>query len=146
MGNNSKCCKNPDLLRFVTGLIKCSQCLEMFQQEKILTVTFGSHEPHIIWHGVCLGEPDWGMDSHALAFSLRHPQAGEYLHIILNAYWEPLEFEIPPVGKDEAWHRIVDTSLNSPDDFYPLETAPIFSKKLYAVEARSAVVLMAGNK
>lgn len=138
--------KNSDLLRFVKGLIKFSQSLEIFQQEKILTVTFGSHEPHIIWHGVCLGEPDWGMDSHALAFSLRHPQAGEYLHIILNAYWEPLKFEIPPVGREEAWHRIVDTSLNSPDDFYPLENAPIFSKKLYTVEARSAVVLMAGHK
>ena len=39
------------------------------------------------------------------------------LEVIFNAYWEALDFELPPLG-DEAgsWRRIVDTSLDAPDD------------------------------
>lgn len=156
-GNNNSYCQDNELswfnwngveehaglVRFVKGLIQFSQSLEIFRQEQILTVTFGSQEPHIIWHGVRLGQPDWSINSHALAFTLRHPKAGENLHIILNAYWKPLAFELPPLGKEESWHRIVDTALASPDDFSPLEVAPPFTGKAYQTEARSAVVLMA---
>ncbi|HEY9640368.1 MAG TPA: hypothetical protein V6C57_07785, partial [Coleofasciculaceae cyanobacterium] len=101
-----------------------------------------SLEPHIVWHGVKLGQPDWGEDSHSLAFTLRHPEAGEHLHILLNAYWEPLVFELPPLDKGEAWHQVVDTALPSPDDISLPEVAPRVKSNTYRVMARSSVVLM----
>ena len=31
---------------------------------------------------------------------------------MLNAYWEPLVFELPPTAAGERWHRLVDTALD----------------------------------
>lgn len=135
--------KHEDLLRFVRGLIQFIQTLKILQHESLLEVTYGSQKPHIIWHGVQLGKPDWNYDSHSLAFTLRHPKADEHLHVMMNFYWEPLTFELPPLGRGESWHRIIDTALPSPSDFcFPQEALPIrFSE--YRVAPRSVVVLMA---
>lgn len=138
--------KNSDLLRFVKGLIHFTQSLTIFQQEKLLEVTYSSWTPHIVWHGVQLGQPDWGVNSHSLAFTLRCPLHRERLHVMLNAYWELLTFEIPPLGSGECWHRIVDTALPTPEDFCDRETAPRIEGDGYRVEARSSVVLMVLSK
>ena len=135
--------KHHDLLRFVKKLIHFIQGLAIFRQEKFLEVTHASLEPHLVWHGVYLGQPDWGEDSHTLAFSLHHPGIGEHLHVMLNAYWESLNFELPPLELGNYWHRIVDTALSAPDDFSDLEAAAkIDEENFYSVTARSCVVLM----
>ena len=71
----------------------------------------------VTWHGVRLNAPDWGHDSHTLAATLRLLGGQGQLHIIVNAYWNALEFELPPAGDGPAaWRRVVDTFLESPDD------------------------------
>lgn len=135
--------KHADLLNFVRGFIDFIQAREIFRQEQILAGKEHTSEPHIIWHGVRLGQPDWGYNSHSLAFTLRHPASGEHLHIMLNAYWESLVFELPPLSATKGWHRIVNTSLPSPSDFCNLKTAPPIVEYNYRLEARSSVVLMA---
>ena len=138
--------KNHDLLRFVKKLIHFIQGLVIFRQEKFLEVTHASLEPHLVWHGVYLGQPDWGEDSHTLAFSLNHPGMGEHLHVMLNTYWESLNFELPPLELGNYWHRIIDTALSAPDDFSDLEAAAkIDGEDFYSVTARSCVVLMEKN-
>ncbi|MCX7592656.1 MAG: hypothetical protein N2235_02630 [Fischerella sp.] len=77
---------------------------------------------------------------------MRHPQRGEHLHIILNAYWEPLNFELPLLGSQEHWYRIADTALPSPDDFCKPKVASVVESDAYRAEGRSAVVLMAKQK
>jgi glycogen operon protein len=63
---------------------------------------------------------------------------------MLNAYWEPLAFELPPVpGEGRAlWRRCVDTALQSPDDFRTLAQAPFVEQGTYPVQPRSVVVLI----
>jgi glycogen operon protein len=134
--------RNQELLRFVKKLIHFIQGLAMFRCEEFLAVTHSSPEPHLVWHGQHLGEPDWSREARYLAFSLRHPAKEEYLHILLNAYWEPLNFELPPLEPGKHWHRIIDTALPAPDDFSDLETAVKIDKDSYLVTARSSVVLM----
>jgi glycogen operon protein len=135
--------KNADLLRFTKKLIHFVQTTAIFRQQKFLTTTPGS-EPYIIWHGVELGEPDWGYSSHCLAFTLHHPEKDEHLHIMLNAYWEELPFKLPPpILPHERWYRIVDTAQPSPKDFSPLDSAPPIQSYTYPLQARSVVVLMA---
>ncbi len=157
LGNNNAYCQNNELswfdwssvdrknglLRFVQKLIQFIQSLEIFRQERLLEVTYGSQKPHIVWHGVELGKPDWGENSRSLAFTLRHPEAGEHLHVMLNAYWDVLPFELPPLGKGERWYRMIDTALPTPRDFSEPTAAPQIRRKKYPVEARSSVVLMA---
>jgi isoamylase len=136
-------------LRFVRGVIRFTQTRAIFRAERFWTAesTDGADESsRIVWHGVHLGEPDWGHDSRSLAFELRCPKGDDHLHVMLNAYWEPLAFELPPLpdGLQRArWHRVVDTALPSPDDFRELEAAPPVGEDRYRVEARSAVVLIA---
>ncbi|MDE5113521.1 MAG: glycogen debranching protein GlgX [Trichodesmium sp. St15_bin1_1] len=171
LGNNNSYCQNNelswfdwsqidqqnDLLRFVKGIINFTQKLKIMQLDKVLaTVGVGpepclvkSQEktnldkvPNISWHGIHLGIPDWRIDSRTLAFSLKHPESGEYFHIMLNAYWKPLMFELPLLNKGENWYLIVNTAFTSPRDFNDLDVGIKVIGVRYRLEARSAVVLM----
>jgi glycogen operon protein len=68
-------------------------------------------------------------------------------HLILDAYWEPLEVELPFVahGVGDPWRRSIDTFLDSPDDIVDWERAPAVSGPAYRAEPRSVVVLFAGR-
>jgi pullulanase/glycogen debranching enzyme len=70
----------------------------------------------------------------------------DHHHIMLNAYWEPLEFELPPVGDGgpRPWRRWIDTSLDSPHDIVEWEQAPAVPGHTYPVGPRSVVVLVSG--
>ena len=65
--------------------------------------------------------------------------------MVLNAYWEPLDFELPPVGESGAnsWRRWIDTAQDSPGDIVAWEEAATVLGKVYRVEARSVVALYA---
>jgi glycogen operon protein len=45
-------------------------------------------------------------------------------HLILNAFWEPLDFELPALGAAGTWRRWIDTALDPPKDFVPWQAAP----------------------
>jgi isoamylase len=130
--------QHADLLRFVRGLIQLTQRYHLFQAEQFWTEPGG---PDIVWHGVLLNQPDWGEDSHCLAFEIHDLEGtGEHLHVLLNAYWEPLIFALPARWPGQQWHRAVDTALPAPDDC--LEAAlPLVDQHRYMAEARSAVIL-----
>jgi glycogen operon protein len=95
---------------------------------------------------VKLGQPDWSDESHSLALAggLRQEE-GLFAYVILNAYWEPLAFELPPAGEGGAgsWRRWIDTSLETPQDIVPWQEAPTVPGPAYEVGARSVVVLFA---
>ena len=137
------CEKNAGLLRFTQNLIAYTQSLEVFRQRKPLPTESRGDHPYITWHGVKLGQPDWGADSHTLAFTLGHDSANECLHVMLNAYWEELEFEVPPPLAKSSWKRVCDTSLSPPNDFQLPAAALEFTSKSYKVPARSVVILAA---
>ena len=67
--------------------------------------------------------------------------------MILNAYREPLHFELPPLpnGSDNSWRRWIDTGLDSPLDIVPWQTAPSIPGGTYRAEAHSVVVLFADS-
>jgi isoamylase len=95
------------------------------------------------WHGVRLHQPDWGDHSRSIAVTVELRKDNLHLHLMLNAYWEPLEFELPPIGSPAAkpWRRWIDTALESPDDIVPWNQAPTVSGPTYRVAARSVVAL-----
>jgi glycogen operon protein len=134
--------RNAGLLGFATKLIRFIQENVVFQQERLLNTNDHPSEPSVVWHGVRLGSPDWGPESHSIAFTLRHPESGERMHIMLNAYWEPLTFELPPVGGAKRWRRIVDTSKTAPDDFIEKPRAPVVECASYRVDSRSSALLL----
>ncbi|MEL7053743.1 MAG: glycogen debranching enzyme, partial [Cyanobacteria bacterium J06588_5] len=135
-----------ELLSFVQQLIALIQNLNVFKHDEPLIVTAQPIvEPAITWHGVSLGQPDWGEDSRSLAFTLSYRQYGELLHVIFNAFWEPLTFELPSLDRRHHWQRVVDTALGASQDFCQLERAPRVEQSVYQVAARSSVILMANS-
>ena len=93
----------------------------------------------VAWYGTGT-RADESYDSRSLAFCLHGASQGDDdIYVMINAYWEELEFQIQE-GTEQEWMRIVDTALPSPGDFSesgdPLRTAS------YKVAARSVVVLL----
>jgi glycogen operon protein len=63
-------------------------------------------------------------------------------HVMFNAYWQPLAFELPPTASEgQRWQRCLDTALVSPDDIRSLTEAPTITGSRYVVEPRSVVLL-----
>jgi glycogen operon protein len=97
------------------------------------------------WHGVKLDQPDWSDWSHSFALTAESKKEKHVVHLILNAYWEPLDFELPSVSEDSggSWRRWIDTSLDSPDDIVEWQKAPQFTGRSYRTGPRSIAVLYA---
>jgi isoamylase len=96
------------------------------------------------WHGVKLHQPDWNDHSHSLALTVQLPKEGLLFHVILNAYWESLQFELPPLeGAAQGWRRWIDTTLDSPDDIVEWQEAPTVRETAYVAGPQSVVVLLA---
>jgi isoamylase len=75
-------------------------------------------------------------------FTLRSLRARFLLHGMLNAYWEPLTFELPPLHAEQGWRRWIDTALDSPDDICTWESAPIVAQEACEVQPRSVALLV----
>jgi len=96
------------------------------------------------WHGVALDVPDWGDQSHTLAATSRLFGGRLLVHLIVNAYWEELEFELPALAAThEAWRRCIDTNLAAPHDACDWRDAPLVRSTKYAAAPRSVVLLVA---
>ena len=96
------------------------------------------------WHGVRLNAPDRSHDSHTIAATVRLLGYPLLLHLIINAYWEALEFEIPALQRaPDSWRRCVDTYLDPPDDVRSWADAPPLQGSTCRVEPRSVVLLLA---
>jgi isoamylase len=97
------------------------------------------------WHGVKLNQPDWSDQSRSVAFNAELKREGLLVYFIFNAYWEPLEFELPRPGESDggSWRRWIDTLLEPPHDIVPWQEAPSLPDHTYRAGPRSVVVLWA---
>jgi glycogen operon protein len=136
--------RHADVHRFVKLLCAFRQQRDVVTEESKITLNQLLQRAKIEWHGVTLNRPDWSEHSHSLAFTFRSLHARFLLHGMLNAYWEPLTFELPavPTNSQQPWRRCVDTALKSPDDFCPWQAAPFVEQSNYTVKSRSIVMLV----
>ena len=134
-----------DVHRFVTLLIARRLLRDVEHERQRLTLNQLLRQAKRSWHGVKLDQPDWGDCSHSIAFGAEMRKENMIFHLILNAYWGPLDFELPPVdnGRENPWHRWIDTALDAPYDIVEWQKAPSIPGYTYRAEARSVVVLYA---
>ncbi len=127
---------------FVRRLIRFRLELYIFKEIHGLSLTELLRLARIEWHGMHLNRPDNGHDSRTLALLVAGTR--EAIYVICNAYWEALDFELPPAPFGvTGWRRILDTDLESPEDFQELATAPLVIGAVYRAQARSCVLLAA---
>jgi glycogen operon protein len=138
--------KHADIYRFVTLLSARRLLRDVVHEQQRVSLNQLLWGANQAWHGVTLDQPDWCDCSHSLAFSAELQRQQLRLHLILNAYWEPLDFELPALDTEGStpWCRWIDTALDTPLDIVPWQTAPAVPGGRYRAEARSVVVLFAG--
>ncbi len=135
--------RHADVHRFVTLLNARRLLRDVEHERQRISLNQWIRRANKAWHGVKVGQPDWTDHSHSLALSVELQQDGFWFYVVLNAYWEALEFELPLVGNGQpsVWRRWIDTSLDSPQDIVPWEAAPSLDGDRYRVGARSVLAL-----
>ncbi len=74
-----------------------------------LTLTQLLERVHVVLSGTRVGEPDLGPESRSFALTLQGAEAA--VHLMFNAWWQELEFEVPPIIVGGAgWRCVVDTT------------------------------------
>jgi isoamylase len=156
-GNNNAYCQNNDmswfdwrlcfanahLLRFVQHMTRFRLQFDAGSEGDHISLEDYLERAHIEWHGTELGRPDWSGESHSVAFAVRNLELSQVRYIAINAYWKPLEFNLPPVSgrPSDRWVRVMDTSLPSPEDIAELSGGIRIESSKYVVKPRSMVML-----
>jgi glycogen operon protein len=162
-GNNNAWCQDNDLswvdwslrerhadfLRFTRMMIALRRSHSVLRRRTFFSGDRTGQPPEILWHGVEPSRPDFGPDSHALAFALdgrRTDRPGlidRDIYVACNAWQETLEFRIPAAPSGRPWRRVVDTALTSPEDIVQEDRAPrIPVLEAYPVRAHSMIILV----
>jgi isoamylase len=137
--------KHADVHRFVKLLIDRRVLRSEKAQRQRKSLDQLIREAQKAWHGVRPFEPDWSESSHSLAFEAEVEAEKLKVYLMMNAFWEPLQFELPALHGDQnsGWRRWIDTALESPQDIVDWKNAAPWTQHKYPVEARSVVVLFA---
>jgi glycogen operon protein len=136
--------RHADILRFTKGLIRLRRrlagLLDVPDETNLLDLLANAS---LEWSGVTVGQPDLDWSSRSVALTIS--TATGALHLIFNAYWEALDFQLPPLGPGlDGWRRIVDTSQDAPDDFAStFAEACAISTPSHRAEARSIAIVAA---
>jgi isoamylase len=138
--------KHADVNRFVKLLIERRLLRDVEHEQQRTSLTALLEQANKAWHGVKLFQPDWGDNSHCVVLGAELKRERLRFHLILNAYWEPLDFELPKLEGGASWRRWIDTALDSPSDIVPWQTAPPVPAGRYRAGARSVVMLFTGGK
>ncbi|MCB9595732.1 MAG: glycogen debranching protein GlgX [Sandaracinaceae bacterium] len=135
--------KHADVLRFTACLCRLRLGLDMTQVDHGLPLAEFLERSRVTLHGVRLHEPDLADDSHSLALTVRGIGESRLIHAILNAWREPLDFQLPPVPAERPWRRVIDTTIEGNECVVDLAEAPVVSSSTYRAGPRSVVLLAA---
>ena len=135
--------KHADVYRYVTLLNARRVLRDQEPERQRLSLNQLLRGVNLAWHGVKLNQPDWSENSHSIAFNVELKGEKLLFHVIINTYWESLDFELPQVHglRENPWRRWIDTALDSPHDILELETAESVAGYAYRAESRSVVML-----
>jgi isoamylase len=135
--------RNAELHRFVKMMIEFRRRRDVVVERAGLAGLTQNQllaQARLTWHGIALNSPDPSEDSHSIAFAVTSLRETFTIYVMLNAYWEPLTFQLPQ--PDNYWRRWVDTSLVQPGDISAWEEAPPVSQSRYGVGPRSLAFLI----
>jgi glycogen operon protein len=133
--------RNRDVLQHVQRMIAFRKAHRALRQPRFYAGEVNERGlADITWHGTKLASP--GFDdpqNHVLACTIAGFSGDADLHVMMNMFWEPLDFDVP-LDPQRVWRVAIDTFAPSPDPDAPTAGAPL-SRAQYTVQPRSIVVL-----
>jgi isoamylase len=161
LGNNNAYCQDNEISWFDWRLL--ARYEDIYRFTKLLIAARLMHEDTTVeeltlnqllgqarlqWHGVRLRTPDLSHDSHSIALTAWSATRRVVFHYMVNAYWKPLTFSIPPPRKlpGGAWHRWIDTSRASPEDIVHWDAMQTITDNSYRLPGRSLGILIAKSE
>jgi glycogen operon protein len=165
-GNNNAYCQDNEISWFDwTAVSRYAELSEFFRKAIAFTRRFPALQnrhfflgrdldddgvPDLRWFGPQLDHPNWhDPDARALCWQLDTREDGgghgaSRLFFIANANFESFGVQLPPLEATHRWHRAIDTSLPSGEDFAdPGKEVSIDPPDHYIANPRSTVVLVA---
>ncbi len=135
--------KHADVHRFVRLLCARRVMRGVEHERQRMTLNQLIQQANKSWHGAKRDQPDWSESSRCIALTVELRAAGVFVHLMFNAYWEPLDIELP---RELRWRRWIDTAEDAPNDIADWRDAPPVSGNTYHVDSRSVVVLIADGQ
>ena len=133
---------NQETLRFVRRMIAFRKAHPALRRPHFYTGELNERGvADITWHGTTLGSP--GFDDpqgRALACTIAGFDGDADLHVMMNMFWEPLDFEVP-VDPQRAWHIAVNTFEPGPHGVADHGPAVPLGGSFCTVQGRSIVIL-----
>jgi glycogen operon protein len=157
-GNNNAYCQDNEISWFDWALVERHRDIHRFVKRMIAArLHFGQgrtdmdtllallQKVQVEFGGVQPGVLDTGYTSHAVALSRTSASGRERLYLMLNAFWEPRTFQLPPAPPASlpGWRRLLDTNRPAPDDIHGWDDAPPVAVSAYLVGPRAIVALVA---
>jgi glycogen operon protein len=156
-GNNNNYCHDDETNWLDWGLLEKHRNIHRFvrlllARRRMRDIVSGAEPKSLVellqvarrtFHGVTPFQPDWAAWSHSLAVGIFLEKEQLLIHWMMNAYWQPLQFDLPLVKgrRTSIWHRWIDTFLEPPADIVDWQSSPVVTGTTYRVEPRSVVVL-----
>ena len=137
---------NREVLRFVQRIIAFRKAHPALWQPHFYAGKVNDRGvADITWHGTKLGSPGFDdPNGRALACTIAGFGSDRDLHVMMNMFWEPLDFEVP-LDPRRTWHIAVDTFAPSPLDIPDLDQRSPLRSSPCTVQGRSIVVLVDAN-
>jgi isoamylase len=134
---------NQDVLRFVQRMIAFRKAHPSLSQPHFYRGEVNNRGVvDITWHGTKLGSPGFGdPQGRVLACTIAGFGRPPDLHVMMNMFWEPLDFDVP-VDPQRTWHVAIDTFVASPHDIATDDPGRRLHRLSCTVQARSIVVLV----
>ncbi len=96
----------------------------------------------VAWHGTKLDHPGWSdSDSRVLAYTLAGFGEEPDIHVMINMFWDALEFELPSI-RGREWLKAADTAADPPHDIEDPGKETRVAGDSCVVQGRSIVVLV----
>lgn len=129
----------PDMLEFFCRMIAFRRSNAALRRDDWFDGSYNERGTlDITWHGTQLDQPDWSDSARTIAYTLAGLHGEPDLHIMINMYWDTLEFQLP----DRDWRIAINTDHSGADAIPDPGTGPRVSNSFW-VAGRSVVVLEA---
>jgi glycogen operon protein len=134
---------NRDLLRFWQRMIEFRRNHAAVRGRQFFSGAVNQRGlADVTWYGEKLNTPAWSdPQARTLAMTLAGFDGAPDIHVMLNMYWESVDFDLPIVP-GRSWFRALDTAQPPPDDIAgPGAEAPV-AGTTYKLQGRSVAALI----